>query len=135
MNERSSLPWLGEFTSKRMDETRFLDLAIQIGRPYTYVHEGDCEHEIIFTQVRMTNENDPPSGAYPYLVYLRPMPRTKCTICGQNFANYVTLDDHKAPESPCYFCRLCFVSLHCDENGKVMDENLNFRLHESDHWI
>ncbi|XP_068233606.1 uncharacterized protein Pbp49 [Palaemon carinicauda] len=45
---------IGELTTEIMHETRFIDLEIRLGFPYVYVHQGNCEHLIVFTDVRMT---------------------------------------------------------------------------------
>lgn len=43
---------LANFSQKSMAETRFIDLSIHIGKPYLYCHQGDCEHIMVFTDVR-----------------------------------------------------------------------------------
>jgi len=38
--------------SRKMEDTRFLDLKVRIGFPYLYCHQGDCEHIIKFFKIR-----------------------------------------------------------------------------------
>jgi len=51
-SERYSTPGLGIFTSKNMEETTFADLNIRLGYPYLLCHQGDCEHILIFSDMR-----------------------------------------------------------------------------------
>ena len=39
-------------TKTSMNTTKFEDLTIQLGKPYVFVHQGDCEHEITFVDAR-----------------------------------------------------------------------------------
>ena len=43
---------VGPFTSKLMETTTFNDLHVRLGHPYLYLHQGDCEHLIIFSDIR-----------------------------------------------------------------------------------
>lgn len=55
---RYTTPGIGILNSRKMEETTFIDLNIRIGQPYLYVHQGNCEHNIVFTEVRMVTESD-----------------------------------------------------------------------------
>ena len=46
------LPRFGVCTSKKMEETKFEDLTIKLGYPYVYTHQGNCEHLLIFRDLR-----------------------------------------------------------------------------------
>ena len=41
-----------DFRTAKMEDTKFLDLNVQLGVPYLYQHQGNCEHIIIFTDIR-----------------------------------------------------------------------------------
>ncbi len=43
---------LGPYESESMEDKVFSDLSIRLGHPYLYKHQGDCEHLIVFTDVR-----------------------------------------------------------------------------------
>ena len=45
-------PKIGPFDTKRMEDTKFIDLSIRLGFPYLYTHLGNCEHLIVFTSVK-----------------------------------------------------------------------------------
>jgi snRNA-activating protein complex subunit 3 len=59
--QREIREWFGEknkskiFDTKKMEDTTFLDLTIKLGKPYLYMHQGDCQHLLIFTDVRYVN--------------------------------------------------------------------------------
>ena len=46
-------PSYDKFSKAKMEETRFLDLKIQLGVPYMYQHQGNCEHIITFLDIRL----------------------------------------------------------------------------------
>ena len=54
--QRRKCPGLGFFTSKRMEDVVFEDLKIKLGYPYLYCHQGNCEHLLIFTDLRLDYE-------------------------------------------------------------------------------
>ena len=49
---QSQSPRLAQFKSDDMLTTNFEDLSIRLGYPYLYCHHGNCEHAIVFTDLR-----------------------------------------------------------------------------------
>ncbi len=43
---------MGPFTTAKMEDTCFYHLTVKLGHPYLYMHQGDCEHVITFTDIR-----------------------------------------------------------------------------------
>lgn len=41
------------YSQSKMEDTRFADLTVKVGFPYLYCHQGDCEHLVIITDVRL----------------------------------------------------------------------------------
>lgn len=41
------------FSQAKMEDTRFVDLKVKVGFPYLYCHQGDCEHLVIITDIRL----------------------------------------------------------------------------------
>ena len=41
-----------------MAETKVKDLTLRLGQPYVFIHLGDCEHLIIFTDMRLHHPTD-----------------------------------------------------------------------------
>lgn len=59
-----------EYYVKRMSETRIIDLKFRLGFPYIFVHQGHCEHLMIFTDLRLMNVNDAHElSDYPVTAY------------------------------------------------------------------
>ena len=44
---------IGKMTSEKMEDTLFLNLSVRLGQPYCYMHQGDCEHLVVFTDIRL----------------------------------------------------------------------------------
>ncbi|KAK3590277.1 hypothetical protein CHS0354_016430, partial [Potamilus streckersoni] len=73
---------LGLMESQQMEESIFLDLKLRLGQPYVYVHQGDCEHLIIFSDIRLFSSEDPQdTREYPYLAYRIRSRRNVCKVC------------------------------------------------------
>jgi hypothetical protein len=49
-------PEAGPLTKELMEDATFGDLAVRIGTPYLYVHQGDCQHIITITDIRLLNK-------------------------------------------------------------------------------
>ncbi|ETO35081.1 hypothetical protein RFI_01993 [Reticulomyxa filosa] len=125
-------PGLPCVRQKNMNEVRFYDLNIRVGSYYLYVHQGDCEHTFIVTNVRMIHRSDPLNTyAYPFVTYQQLPKRQKCNICETYNAKFVSYDDKYTTESPFYFCKNCFISFHFDTNGKLLYND--FTAFEYDH--
>lgn len=114
------LPRYGVCNSKRMEVTRFEDLAIKLGYPYVYVHQGNCEHLLIFRDLRMLHMDDPQIiSGYPFRVFRTRPKRQRCMICSIYVAKWVTRNDLLMSEDPSLFCEKCFKSLHYKNNQKA----------------
>ncbi|XP_065059567.1 snRNA-activating protein complex subunit 3-like isoform X2 [Rhopilema esculentum] len=110
---------LGSFKSRRMEDTKFEELKIRLGYPYYYCHQGNCEHLMIFDDMRFLHADDPQSmSMYPYRTFKKLPKRKKCAICELFTARWITTNDALAFEDPSFFCPKCFDLLHYDENKK-----------------
>ncbi|XP_064609123.1 snRNA-activating protein complex subunit 3-like [Liolophura sinensis] len=110
---------MGPLESVVMENVKFDDLCIRLGHPYLYMHQGNCEHLIVFSDIRMLQPDDILDiREYPLMTMRRTKQRTFCKVCLNTASRWVTLNDELAPENPCYFCDPCFRSLHYDEDGK-----------------
>ena len=50
--ERFAVPGLGLLKSSKMKETTFENLELRLGYPYLFCHQGNCEHIVIFKDMR-----------------------------------------------------------------------------------
>jgi len=48
---------IGPFSRQHMEIARFIDLTARLGQPYVYVHQGDCEHIVVFSDLRFVVEH------------------------------------------------------------------------------
>ncbi|KAL5004355.1 hypothetical protein ScPMuIL_017811 [Solemya velum] len=108
---------LGPYQNKVMEETSFVDLNIKLGHPYVYQHQGDCEHLIVFSDLRLLDRDDCQDvREYPKLIKRMLRRRTECRSCLTHSARWLVYNSEMAPENPCYFCDPCFKALHYDKN-------------------
>ena len=117
-----------------MNETRWLNIAIRIGRPYSFVHCGRCDHFIIIERIRREHLFDQVrTGAHlssspkevDSTVLVRELfrlrrRRRRCRICDISRAAFITVNDRLAPENPCSFCETCYTALHYDGSGRLL---------------
>lgn len=109
------------FKATSMDGIRLDQIGLHLNKPYLFFHYGDCEHILVFTELRTFHaELDSRNRlAYPHILFQVKNKRRKCRICDTYSAAWVTFDDRLAPENPCFFCKDCYRMLHLDYTGKV----------------
>ncbi|XP_043917292.1 snRNA-activating protein complex subunit 3 [Protopterus annectens] len=116
-----------DFRCEKMEDFTFNDLNIKIGFPYVYCHQGDCEHIIIITDIRLAHRDDClDKTLYPLPIKKHWLWTRRCAVCNLYTARWVTNNDHLAPEDPCFFCDVCFRLLHYDTEGNKLGEFLAF---------
>ncbi|XP_069137305.1 snRNA-activating protein complex subunit 3-like [Argopecten irradians] len=110
---------IGPMTTQQMDETFFLDLKVRLGQPYLYMHQGNCEHIIIFNDIRLFHPDDAQDRReYPRLAFKRTYKRSICRVCEIHSSRWLTYGSQHAPDDPSFFCDQCFRALHYDKDGK-----------------
>nr|XP_015200718.1 PREDICTED: snRNA-activating protein complex subunit 3 isoform X2 [Lepisosteus oculatus] len=111
----------------KMEEATFNDLKIKIGFPYLYCHQGDCEHIIIITDIRVAHRDDClDKTLYPVITKKHWVQTRKCSVCNMYIPRWVTSKDCFAPMDPCFFCDKCFRMLHYDTHGNKLGEFLAY---------
>uniref|UniRef100_A0A452RAK5 snRNA-activating protein complex subunit 3 n=1 Tax=Ursus americanus TaxID=9643 RepID=A0A452RAK5_URSAM len=117
----------GKFQTAKMEEFTFNDLCIKLGFPYLYCHQGDCEHVVVITDIRLAHCDDCLDRTlYPLLIKKHWLWTRKCFVCKMYTARWVTNNDSFAPEDPCFFCDVCFRMLHYDSEGNKLGEFLAY---------
>ncbi|KAL1917012.1 uncharacterized protein VTP21DRAFT_5210 [Calcarisporiella thermophila] len=110
-----------------MGETKFVDLAIRLHYPYVLMHQGECEHIVTFRQVRLLNKQDDQRlKSYPRQLFRCRAFRPKCRQCQIFPANYITVNDIPAGETPTYFCEECYEKFHYGPDGKLLYDHQVF---------
>uniref|UniRef100_A0A8C6XPK7 snRNA-activating protein complex subunit 3 n=1 Tax=Naja naja TaxID=35670 RepID=A0A8C6XPK7_NAJNA len=117
----------GTFQATKMEDYTFNDLNIKIGFPYLYCHQGDCEHIVIITDIRLIHRDDClDRSLYPLLTKKHWLWTKKCFVCKMYTARWVTNEDSLAPQEPSFFCDVCFQTLHYDADGNKLGEFLAY---------
>ncbi|XP_057699465.1 snRNA-activating protein complex subunit 3 isoform X2 [Corythoichthys intestinalis] len=115
------------YTQANMEDTTLVDLKVKVGFPYLYCHQGDCEHVVIITDVRLTHKDDCLDRTlYPMLIHKHRIATQKCAVCYTFIARWCTVGDQFAPSHPCLFCDKCFRKLHYDADGNKLGEFLAY---------
>ena len=116
-----------------MQQTCFKDLDIRLGYPYLFCHQGNCEHIIVFNDMRVITEDDPQlQKSYPYKVNEAGKRRRKCSVCNIHFIKWMTVNDSLAFEDPSFFCEKCFDYLHYSSDGRKINSFEAFPYIEAD---
>ncbi|NXK38218.1 SNPC3 protein, partial [Piprites chloris] len=117
----------GNLQSVKMEDYVFNDVSLKIGFPYLFCHQGNCEHIIIITDIRLIHHDDClDRNLYPLLIKKHWLCTRKCFVCKMYTARWVTNRDSLAPEDPCFFCDVCFRMLHYDAEGNKLGEFLAY---------
>ncbi|MEE6459095.1 hypothetical protein FKM82_000537 [Ascaphus truei] len=117
----------GKFQAAKMEDHTFNDLRIKIGYPYMYCHQGDCEHLITITDIRLIHHEDCLDRTlYPLQIKRHWLWTRKCHVCKLYTAKWLTNDDSLAPDDPCFFCDVCFKMFHYDTDGNKLGNFLAY---------
>ncbi|OON18419.1 hypothetical protein X801_05725 [Opisthorchis viverrini] len=110
----------GPFTSAPMNDVLIRDLVVHIGKPYHYVHQGNCEHVIVFTDIRLVDRDACQSPEmFPMLTgrgYIRSI---RCYVCKRLVCRWIVSKvGTLLPLEPCPLCDVCLRLLLYDCDGK-----------------
>lgn len=121
MASGASTYWSSQPTAiAAMQDTKFEDLTLQIGKKYLYCHRAKCEHVFIVNSIRALSQQDEQnSSVYPILIYQAKYRQRKCTICDRNMAKWITSGDSFSIEDPSYYCSECYEMAHNNEGGST----------------
>lgn len=111
---------VGPFKTALMEETTFGDLELRLGYPYVYVHQGYCEHLIVFSDMRIIHPSDS-QCVRDYPVVLKTYPHSKrmlCMLCQKATCAWVTYENARVTDDPFFFCNTCFHSFNYTADGK-----------------
>ncbi|XP_029421621.1 snRNA-activating protein complex subunit 3 isoform X1 [Nannospalax galili] len=83
----------GKFQAARMEDFTFNDLNIKLGFPYLYCHQGDCEHVVVVTDIRLVHHDDCLDRTlYPLLTKKHWLWTRKCFVCKMYTASASSVD-------------------------------------------
>eukprot|EP01129_Flabellula_baltica_P007532 TRINITY_DN2944_c0_g1_i1.p1 TRINITY_DN2944_c0_g1~~TRINITY_DN2944_c0_g1_i1.p1 ORF type:complete len:365 (-),score=80.99 TRINITY_DN2944_c0_g1_i1:607-1626(-) len=128
-NSRKSFYRERKYSKKPMEETRFVDLELCVGKDYLYCHQGDCEHIMVFEEIRKINQDDILlKNEYPFHLFQCKIQRRKCTMCNVYPASKVTIGNIYSPQDVCYYCDHCYRLFHYDEENKLIFDQDSFQV-------
>eukprot|EP01029_Cantina_marsupialis_P004839 TRINITY_DN15103_c0_g1_i1.p1 TRINITY_DN15103_c0_g1~~TRINITY_DN15103_c0_g1_i1.p1 ORF type:complete len:351 (+),score=46.51 TRINITY_DN15103_c0_g1_i1:53-1105(+) len=110
------------FFQKSMSNTRFVDLKLRLNARYVYLHQGECYHHLVLTDIRKHDSKVelPFIEQYPNQVFQVPHKRRICDVCAAVSANYVCFGDGLAPRDPFMYCAECYHRLHYDNFNELI---------------
>ncbi|EGG18980.1 hypothetical protein DFA_02223 [Cavenderia fasciculata] len=111
----------GSFLERDMSLYCFNEMDISIGEKYLYCNQGNCEHILVFKQMRLINAKDSfKRSDYPIETYHAKLRRKKCKVCEIYPAKFVTVGDKLVDETPYFFCEECYRIFHYDKEGRLL---------------
>lgn len=113
------------YQKKPMKGVRLCDLPLRLGAHYLYMHQSNCFHPIIVSDIRQIHPTKDVKNrnAYPLMTFEMVHRIQLCGVCGKRPADLVTYNDILTPTSPFFFCRDCFVGFHFDKENKLIYKN------------
>ncbi|XP_046403513.1 snRNA-activating protein complex subunit 3-like [Ischnura elegans] len=116
-----------DITAKPMDTAKLEDLNIRLGYPYVFVHQGSCEHLIVFSDARLINSSDSLCSAdYPNILYLYKKYSVLCNFCGNFTATWILTACDRVPYKMVHLCESC-LKMYCYKGKEKVGK---FRLYE-----
>lgn len=102
-----------------LDTTRLSSLSLKLNKPYWFLHQGNCEHFLVFDQIRMIHPSDPRYG-YPLALQITPPQLDLCRCCSRVPAVWSIVGDVRLGESPCPLCRPCWTAMGMPKDEQVV---------------
>ncbi|CEM03451.1 unnamed protein product [Vitrella brassicaformis CCMP3155] len=104
--------------TKTMHETRLADASFGVQAQGMFLHQGECEHRIVVTNVRVRGPHDCPyDDAYPINTFLAETRFRKCQVCNVNVSELMLVKERRVETNPAFMCHNCYVMLDQDEHG------------------
>ena len=126
---------MGPFEHSTMDDATFLDLNIRLGFPYVFIHLGNCEHLVVFTDVRLWNASDPAErDSYPLVKKVEPR-MDFCNACEVYFAHWIVMENERLPFEPTLMCHKCFVQFNYNSNDEPIGHFVHYPYPESERKV
>nr|CAH7753656.1 unnamed protein product [Callosobruchus chinensis] len=90
---------IGSFVSQSMENVYLKDLKLKLGYPYVYIHQGNCEHIIAFSDAKLIVE---PVYSRWMVVKCDRFPHEKVFLCTECCDSYLYLDGKKVTDFKLY---------------------------------
>lgn len=102
-----------------METTTINDLkSVQLGKPYIYLHQTNCEHVIVFSEMKLLEDDQcHAENLYPICRMKYHGRFSYCFLCNVFYAKWLVRNSPLIPDDPCLLCERCFRACHYDQNG------------------
>ncbi|CRG94805.1 snRNA-activating protein complex subunit 3, putative [Plasmodium gallinaceum] len=109
------------------DKAILNEIEIPLFQKCCFLHQGNCEHRIVFNNIRQYNSfRDKEFSKYPLRIF-KPNTSTRyCMCCHKNIAEKIVLDCYLLKENPSYICNNCFSLFLLDTNNKPIDNFMKY---------
>nr|CAI5820194.1 unnamed protein product [Callosobruchus analis] len=115
---------LGQFVSQPMWNVYLKDLKLKLGYPYVYIHQGNCEHIISFSDAKLLSEPSC-SRNYPRISSYSKKYNYQCFLCSCKPARWMVVGCERFPHEKVFLCTECCDSYLYLDGKKVT----NFKLY------
>jgi len=98
-----------------MTEVRINDLNLRVGYPYLFRHIENCDHMIMISDIRLSDNYDNLNQDIKTMVsYQRKLKRQICDACSFYYARFISINDKFCGDSTkiIFFCDECLKKLH-----------------------
>nr|CAX74666.1 snRNA-activating protein complex subunit 3 [Schistosoma japonicum] len=121
----------GPFTSSTMESITLENLAVCIGKPYFFVHQGNCEHMIIFFDIRLVDRDSCQSeSSFPMLTGRCSARILHCFACRRLACRWIVTECRTIlPVDPCPICDVCIRLLLYTADGKKIDPHFRVLMY------
>lgn len=102
-----------------MHDTFLSSLTVRIDEPYWLLHKGNCQHFVVFDQIRRMRASDGPAAAYPKTLHIAPVSHPLCRGCLKVPARWSISGDVRLGESPCVLCDPCWKSMGAPADDQI----------------
>lgn len=101
------------------------DLKLHLGKPYLYLHQGNCEHIVIFADIRLTDRTCAQSASkYPICTGRSFTFVYKCSVCKHLATQWLVYDAGEIlSRDPAAMCDVCLRHLLYTKDGKKIHPN------------
>ncbi|CAL8071919.1 unnamed protein product [Calicophoron daubneyi] len=121
----------GSLTVSPMDLMPLSKLTVHVGKPYLFLHQGNCEHVIIISDIMLPDrECCHVRSAFPILTGRCLMRSLKCIACRRLAARWmVTKARMLLPVDPCLLCDVCLRMLVYNSDGSKVYPETQVHMH------
>lgn len=94
-------------------KTRIGEIKLEVGEVYTYLHRTMCQHDVIVSDIRLINKNDPQCEEhYPFQTFACKIKRRLCEACDKFHAKFIVMKDKILDVPYMYMCENCLDALN-----------------------